>query len=274
MAPRVRMLWRRSASLTSTTRHSALMARRRSRWLSMSGRASASVTPVTMRATWWPKRVQMSSASYSVSSTTSCRRPATIVSLSMRSSARMHATSTGWMTNGSPDLRHWPSCASMAKSTAASMSTSYASRYPVARRSRSRASASAGCDADAGRDAAAAAAAAPFPKRSGSGAARSAALLAGQRVVVTLTPCGGARGSATRHGSRTAGSSSCGSNSVGATADKLEIAVRGALTSAAAVCRAGESEKPAAVETEESRVTQKTRRSSRRWSTLTTVRAQ
>eukprot|EP00966_Prymnesium_polylepis_P177256 4105191-Prymnesium_polylepis.1 len=40
---------------------------------------------------------------------------------------RVCFTSTGWMTNGSPDLRHWPSCASMAKSTAASMSTSYAS---------------------------------------------------------------------------------------------------------------------------------------------------
>ena len=64
-----------------------------------------------------------------VSSTVSCSSAAHSVSTSMRKSARMMATSTGCATNGSPLLRHCPSCASLAKRNAfASMASSSSER--------------------------------------------------------------------------------------------------------------------------------------------------
>ena len=72
------------------------------------------VTPSTKSATSSPKIAVISSSVMTVSSTTSCRIPATRVSLSSSRSARMIATQSGWMIYGSPDLRLWSLCASYA----------------------------------------------------------------------------------------------------------------------------------------------------------------
>ena len=47
-----------------------------------------------------------------VSSTTSWISPHATVMVSSWSSARIFATSTQWVTYGSPELRSWPRCAS------------------------------------------------------------------------------------------------------------------------------------------------------------------
>lgn len=60
------------------------------------------VTPSTSSATVSPNFLRMSSSVYSVSSTVSCKTAARKVSLSMRKSERMMATSTGCMMKGSP----------------------------------------------------------------------------------------------------------------------------------------------------------------------------
>ncbi len=72
------------------------------------------VTPSTSWATCSLNSTATCSVVTHVSSTVSCKSAAQSVSTSMRRSARMMATSTGCATNGSPLLRHWPSCASLA----------------------------------------------------------------------------------------------------------------------------------------------------------------
>ena len=65
------------------------------------------VTPSTKRATSFPNISASCSSVYTVSSTTSWRSPAAIVSLSISRSARMIATQSGWIMYGSPDFRFW-----------------------------------------------------------------------------------------------------------------------------------------------------------------------
>ena len=141
-APRVRMLCRRSASLMTMTRMSLLMATNILRMVAAcsSVRLSTSmrvifVTPSTSCATWGLNSASTWSRVTLVSSTVSCSSAAHSVSTSMRKSARMMATSTGCATNGSPLLRHWPSCASLANRKAfASMASSSSDRYTEVRR--------------------------------------------------------------------------------------------------------------------------------------------
>jgi hypothetical protein len=101
---RVRMLWRRSASLISRIRMSLDIAisilRKfsacRSRAEVNSIRAIL-VSPSTRNATCSPKRRRISSAVVRVSSMASCRRPAATVNASRRISTRIPATSSGWI---------------------------------------------------------------------------------------------------------------------------------------------------------------------------------
>ena len=112
MWPRVRMLCRRSASLTMITRISLTMASSILRKLSAC-RSSAEkkssllslVTPSTQRATSSPNSLRTSSTVTLVSSTTSCSRPVSRLTTSMRMSARMWATISGWIMYGSPESR-------------------------------------------------------------------------------------------------------------------------------------------------------------------------
>ena len=70
------------------------------------------VSPSTITRTLALKRSSIcSKVTASVSSTVSCSSPATIESTSILSSARMHATATGCMMYGSPDLRNCVLCA-------------------------------------------------------------------------------------------------------------------------------------------------------------------
>ena len=102
---RVRILWRRSASFMRITRMSFAMARnifrRFSAWISTLSMDQDSwvslVTPSTKRATSGPNTSVISSRVITVSSTTSWRIPATMLSLSSSRSARMMATQRGWM---------------------------------------------------------------------------------------------------------------------------------------------------------------------------------
>ena len=88
------------------------------------------VTPSTSCATCGLNSSATCSAVTFVSSTVSCRSAAISVSTSMRRSVRMMATSTGCTTNGSPLLRHWPACASLANRNAFARSASSGSeRY-------------------------------------------------------------------------------------------------------------------------------------------------
>ena len=66
------------------------------------------VTPSTSAATSSPNRSRTSLRLAELSSTTSCRSAAWSVAVSRLSSARIMATSSGWLMNGSPDLRIWP----------------------------------------------------------------------------------------------------------------------------------------------------------------------
>ena len=66
------------------------------------------VTPSTSLATSGPNSLVSSGVVSSVSSTVSWRIAATIVAASRWSSARMLATSIGWLTYSSPDRRRWP----------------------------------------------------------------------------------------------------------------------------------------------------------------------
>mmetsp|Transcript_20915 Transcript_20915/g.28434 ORF Transcript_20915/g.28434 Transcript_20915/m.28434 type:complete len:259 (-) Transcript_20915:262-1038(-) len=139
MASSVRILWTRSASLTRTTFRSAPMAsssrfllnRSFSSFVIAAGGcatsslkagwvASTSVTPATMLLTEAPNLAQSCSVDQSVSSTTSCRSPATTVSTSARISARMQAVSIGCTTYSSPLRRNCPSWASSANANASS----------------------------------------------------------------------------------------------------------------------------------------------------------
>ena len=69
------------------------------------------VTPSTRNATSCPNSRSMSSVVASVSSTTSCRRPAQTLAVSRRRSVMMPATLAGWLKYGSPLLRVCPLCA-------------------------------------------------------------------------------------------------------------------------------------------------------------------
>ena len=98
----VRMLCRRSAILTSTTRTSRAIASTifcmfeacASAWLL--NMADSLETPSTSSATGLPKRFPKVAFATAVSSITSCRRAAISVSWSMRICARMAATAKGW----------------------------------------------------------------------------------------------------------------------------------------------------------------------------------
>ena len=97
------MLCRRSASFTRITRTSSTMAsrslRKFSAWRSSEeekGIWLILVTPSTMCSTSAPKYSLMRSGSVRVSSSTSCSRPTATQAGSMRMSARMAATSSGW----------------------------------------------------------------------------------------------------------------------------------------------------------------------------------
>ena len=128
----VRMLWSRSASLTTTMRQSSAMAMNMDRMFStcsFSASAAGSsraifgsfdtlVSPSTMRRTSTPNMASTSPKVRSVSSTVSWSRPETTVSRSMCVRARIFATSTGWVTKGSPDRLFWPRWARNATSTA------------------------------------------------------------------------------------------------------------------------------------------------------------
>ena len=65
------------------------------------------VTPSISFATSAPKSFSTSSSVVGVSSTTSCRSAAQIASVSIPSSARIHATEVGWRIYGIPDTRLW-----------------------------------------------------------------------------------------------------------------------------------------------------------------------
>ncbi|MNX79576.1 hypothetical protein D3C86_1112090 [compost metagenome] len=100
MCLRVRMLWRRSASLIRMTRTSLAMAtnmrRKFSAWrssLEENLSFSSLVTPSTSLQTSRPNILVSSSGVTSVSSSTSCRRPAATVAPSASSWARIRATS-------------------------------------------------------------------------------------------------------------------------------------------------------------------------------------
>mmetsp|Transcript_4506 Transcript_4506/g.14974 ORF Transcript_4506/g.14974 Transcript_4506/m.14974 type:complete len:291 (-) Transcript_4506:22-894(-) len=147
----VRMLCSRSASLTTTIRQSSPMATSIARWLRerlvASSRAAAVtpsferfVSPSTIEATLGPKQRAMSCSVRSVSSTVSWRRPATMVSRSILSPAKMVDVSTGCTMNGSPFLRAWPACAAAASCTARCTTRLCPSKYHVARVSPSSAS--------------------------------------------------------------------------------------------------------------------------------------
>ena len=81
------------------------------------------VTPSTRRPTSSPKSFIRSSSVYSVSSTTSWRSPAIMVSSSMPRSASISATAMGCIRYGSPDLRSCPLCISSATSYALPISS-------------------------------------------------------------------------------------------------------------------------------------------------------
>ena len=112
----VRILWSRSASLIRMTRMSLAIARniflRFSAWTSTLSAEQLNcpslVTPSTSSSTSSPNSCRISSDVITVSSTTSWRRPATIVSLSSSRSARIMATHRGCMIQGSPDFLTWP----------------------------------------------------------------------------------------------------------------------------------------------------------------------
>ena len=76
------------------------------------------VTPSTKRAISSPKSATSCSLVYSVSSTTSCKSPPTIVASSIPISARIRATLIGCIKYGSPLFRSWPSCKAWALSNA------------------------------------------------------------------------------------------------------------------------------------------------------------
>ncbi len=68
------------------------------------------VTPSTMPAMSLPNSSSISSMVASVSSTVSCRRPATTLASSSLSCARTPATASGWIKYGSPVFRTCPAC--------------------------------------------------------------------------------------------------------------------------------------------------------------------
>ena len=117
MNSRVERLCIRSANLIIMTRISWAMAMsilRRFSACSSSfeekGILSSFVTPSISRATSRPNSWVMSSRVQSVSSTTSCRSPATTDWVSMPRSTSIAATERGWIIYGSPELRFWPLC--------------------------------------------------------------------------------------------------------------------------------------------------------------------
>ena len=102
IAPSVRMLWVRSASLTMITRMSRTIASSILRKLSACASArlrnwiwSSLLTPSTSSATSRPKREVISSLVFGVSSMTSWRIAAIIVCASSLRSASRSATATG-----------------------------------------------------------------------------------------------------------------------------------------------------------------------------------
>ena len=68
------------------------------------------VTPSTMAATSSPKNFRRVSTSVMVSSTTSWSSPTETEITSSPMSARIWATSSGWVRYGSPFLRNWLEC--------------------------------------------------------------------------------------------------------------------------------------------------------------------
>ena len=113
---------RRSASLIRITRISFAMARNIFlKFSACTSTLSASydncsnfVTPSTSSATSAPNSCAISSSVITVSSTISCKRPATMVSLSSSSSARIMDTQSGWIMYASPDFLFWSLCADAA----------------------------------------------------------------------------------------------------------------------------------------------------------------
>ena len=104
MTPIVRMLCRRSASLTRITRRSRAVAI--AIFWKFSACASARdlkivaslETPSTISATSWPNARTSDSLATPVSSSTSCSTAAAMDFASMRMDARMSATAKGWVT--------------------------------------------------------------------------------------------------------------------------------------------------------------------------------
>ena len=76
------------------------------------------VTPSTKSAMDWPNSSATSSLVVEESSTVSCSKAAHRVSTSICKSAKIIATSTGWITKGSPDFLFCPLCALQANSNA------------------------------------------------------------------------------------------------------------------------------------------------------------
>ena len=114
-----------SESLMISTLISLDMARniflRFSAWRSslfLNFREPSLVTPSTRSPTSSPKSSISCFSVYSVSSTTSCKSPATIVSSSMPRSASISATAMGCIRYGSPDFLSCPLCISSATSYA------------------------------------------------------------------------------------------------------------------------------------------------------------
>ena len=112
----VRILCVRSASLTSNTRTSSLIAsnsfRKFSAWALLGddfiARRLNLVTPSTNCATSLPNISSSCSKVTPQSSTVSCNNAVTTVSRSKRISMRICATAMGWVKYGSPDARVWP----------------------------------------------------------------------------------------------------------------------------------------------------------------------
>ncbi len=111
------MLWRRSASLTSTTRRSEIIASSILRNVSACSSTRETyenlpifVRPSTSSATSAPNCWAIDSLVVSVSSRTSWSRPTTIETSSALRSARIEATFKGWTRYGSPERRTWPLC--------------------------------------------------------------------------------------------------------------------------------------------------------------------
>ena len=117
----VRMLCSRSHSLMSITRTSWLIARSILRRFSACCSSTEEnwmrvsfVTPSTSSGTSAPNFAFSASSATPVSSTTSCKSAAMMLSVSRPSSATRHATATGWLMYSSPDSRRWSPCACFA----------------------------------------------------------------------------------------------------------------------------------------------------------------